>query len=159
MTGDARFEDAGEAPLRLLATDPEDLTVVASLLQDALFPITEIRFDRGRRRLAILLNRFRWEDRGAAERQGRPYERVQTLLVINDVSAVSSQGVNRSDGDLILSLLALEFQETADGAGDLLLVLAGDGALRVRVECLDLLVKDVTRPYRAPSGQAPRHPD
>jgi hypothetical protein len=156
---DARFEDGQEAPLRLLAVDEKDVEIISSLIQDAVMPVSEARFEPGRRRFALLLNRFRWEDQAAAELVHRPYERVQSLLVLNDVSGVSSQGVDRSDKDLVLSVLSLEFEPTADGAGDLIFVLAGDGALRVRVECIDILMKDVTRPYRAPSGRAPHHPE
>jgi hypothetical protein len=39
------------------------------------------------------------------------------------------------------------------------LVLAGDGAIRASVECLDVTLKDVTRPYLAPSRHMPKHPD
>ena len=33
----------------------------------------------------------------------------------------------------------------------------GDGAIRARVEALEVTLKDVTRPYRAPSGHVPDH--
>ncbi|MEM9716840.1 MAG: DUF2948 family protein, partial [Pseudomonadota bacterium] len=62
MTGDARFEDAGGAALRLAAETADDLQVIASLCQDAVFPATEMTFDAKERRFAILINRFRWED-------------------------------------------------------------------------------------------------
>jgi hypothetical protein len=38
-----------------------------------------------------------------------------------------------------------------------MLTLAGDGAIRLEVEALEVALKDVTRPYRAPSGKAPSH--
>ncbi|MCX7889371.1 MAG: DUF2948 family protein [Rhodobacteraceae bacterium] len=156
---DARFEDGAERPLDLGVATPEDLAVVAALVQDAVLPITEMRWDRRRRRLAILLNRFRWEDREAAERRGRAYERVRSLLVVEDAVAVASQGIDRSDRDTILSVLDLTWEEGADGGGVLVLTLAGDGAIRVEAECLNLRLRDVTRPYAAPSGRVPRHPD
>ena len=56
---DARYEDGDEAPLRLIAAEAADLPVMAALLQDAVFPITEMRFDAKARRFALLLNRFR----------------------------------------------------------------------------------------------------
>ena len=59
---------------------------------------------------------------------------------------------------MILSLLALEFTAAEDGAGTLTLTLAGDGAIAVTVECLDVSLKDVTKPYLAVSGKAPSHP-
>jgi hypothetical protein len=39
------------------------------------------------------------------------------------------------------------------------LVLAGDGAVRVEVEALEVTLHDVTKPYIAPSGKKPAHRD
>lgn len=156
---DARFEDAAEAPLSLRAETPEDLAVIAALVQDAVLPVTEIRWEAKARRLALLLNRFRWEDKAAAEAARRPFERVQSVLVISDVTGIASQGVDRQDRDLVLSLLDLAWEPGLDGAGKLTLTLAGDGAIAVSVECLAVDLRDVTRPYAAVSGRAPHHPD
>lgn len=159
MTGDARFEDGGEAPLRLRALDVDDLAVISGLCQDAVLPASELKWDRRARRLGLLLNRFRWEDAPAAEARRREYERVQSVLAIEDVTAVRSTGIPRGGAETVLSLLAIAFDPGEDGAGELVLTFAGDGELRVSVEALEVLLRDVTRPYRAPSGQAPRHPD
>ncbi len=154
---DAKFEDGGEGPLRLVAQDAEDLRVVAALVQDAVLPVTELKFDKRRRRFAVLLNRFRWEDREEAERVGRAYERVRSLLVVEDVRKVQSFGFERADKDLVLSLLSISFEPAEDGTGRVTLTLAGDGAIALDVEALDLRLDDVSRPYRAPSGKVPRH--
>ena len=156
MTDDATFEDGREAPLNLGAFDLDDLKVISSLVQDAVFPITEMTWRPGERRFALLVNRFRWEDQG---RDRHDPERVRALLVVDNVLSVASQGIDRSDKDTILSLLALEFQPGEEGAGYLVLTLAGDGALRLEVEALEITLKDVTRPYRAPSGKTPQHRD
>ena len=157
MSVDATFEDGREAPLNLGALTGEDLEVVSSLAQDAVFPITEMRWDAARRRFAVLLNRFRWEDKSNAEARNRRYERVQSLLVVDGVLKVSSLGIDRADKDLILSVMSVTFAPEAEGAGQVLLTLAGDGALRLHVEALDVSLKDVTRPYLAPSKKAPDH--
>ncbi len=158
MSQDASFEEGGDRPLYLAALDPEDLPVLSALAQDAVFPITEMRWQARARRFALLLNRFRWEDLPAAERHKRAPERVQALLVIDNVLRVASTGIDRSDRDLILSLLAVSFTPGADGSGELLLTLAGDGAIRLEVEALEVTLKDVTRPYVAPSHKVPTHP-
>lgn len=155
---DATFEDGREAPLNLGALDADDLRVIAALVQDAVFPASEMTWQPTRRRFALLLNRFRWEDKEAAERRNRPYERVQSVLVFDSVLSVASQGIDRSDKDLILSLLDIAFHPAEDGAGEVLLTLAGDGAIRLTVEAVEATLRDVTRPYRAPSGHAPQHP-
>ncbi|MEL6522326.1 MAG: DUF2948 family protein [Pseudomonadota bacterium] len=158
-TEDARFEDGEDRPLNLKANAPEDLEVISSLLQDAVFPGSEMSWDQKRRQFAMLVNRFRWEDKPLAERRNRPYERVQSLLVVGDVGKVQSQGVDRSEKDMVLSLLGLTFEPGPDGTGRVLLTLAGDGTIALDVECLDVVLRDVTRPYIAPSGKAPDHPD
>ena len=154
---DAKFEEGGEAPLRLVAQDAEDLKVIAALLQDAVLPVTELKYDARQHRFAALLNRFRWEDRVEAERVGRAYERVRSVLVVEDVRKVQSFGFDRAEKDLVLSLLSMSFEAGEDGTGRLTLTLAGDGAVALDVEALDLRLDDVTRPYRAPSGKVPRH--
>lgn len=159
MSEDARFEDGAERPLRLRAFDVEDLQVVSSVTQDSVFPISEMTWKRRERRFAILLNRFRWEDATTAEERRRPYERVQSVLTIEDVMHVATQGIDRSQGDTVLSLLSMEFTGGEDGTGRVTLTLAGDGAIAVDVEALEVTIADVTRPYAAPSGKAPEHPE
>lgn len=157
MSEDARFADADPRPLALWARDGEDLQVVSSLVQDAILPASEIGYDARARQLALLINRFRWEDAERAQAEGRGYERVQSLLIIRDVQKLQRDGIDR-DGDVILELLALVWQPGEDGTGRLLLEFAGGGALAADVECVNLELRDVTRPYLAPSGKAPSHP-
>lgn len=159
MTEDARFEEGQEQPLYLNAEDADDLQVISTLTQDAVFPATEMQWRTKDRQLAILLNRFRWEDQEAASRTRRDFERVQSVLVIGDVLKVASQGVTRGDKDMILSLLSIGFEPGEDGTGRVVLTMAGDGAIAAEVECLNVTLKDVTRPYAAPSRKAPHHPD
>ena len=157
MTQDARFEDGAEAPLNIGAVDAEDLAVLSALAQDAVFPGTEMLWRPADRRFALLLNRFRWEDEGRA-RHGA--ERVQAVLVVENVQAVASQGIDRKDSETVLSVLSVEFIPGAEPPeGHVLITLAGDGAIRLKVEALEARLRDVTKPYRAPSGKVPDHGD
>jgi hypothetical protein len=153
---DARFEDGREKPLNLGAQDANELQVLSALIQDAIFPITEMTWQAKQRRFGLLLNRFRWEE--GARGQTAP-ERVQSILVVDNVMSVASQGVDRAETDMILSVLSATFEAGDDGAGDIVFTLAGDGAIRLSVEAIEMTLKDVTRPYNAPSKKAPSHPD
>lgn len=159
MTDDARFEDGIERPLRLRAEDAEDVTVIAALVQDAVLPANEMLWDRQKRRFFGLLNRFRWEDKTAAERSGRTVERVQSLLAVEDVLKVTQQGLATRNADTILSLLTLTFEPGEDGTGRLLLTFAGDGMVALDVEAVNVVLQDVTRPYAANAGKSPSHPE
>nr|WP_232897184.1 DUF2948 family protein [Pontibaca salina] len=142
--------------MNLGALEAEDLQVISSLAQDSVFPMTEMSWTPARHRFAILLNRFRWEDEG---RNRHAPQRVRSLLVVDNVRHVSSQGLDRSDKDVILSLLSISFEPSDEVSGTVLLILAGDGAIRLDVETLEISLKDVTRPYVAPSGKTPEHND
>jgi hypothetical protein len=154
MTRDAGFLDGGEGPLALLAQDHDDLNVMAALVQDAVFDGKDMAFRPKQRQFALLLNRFRWEDRPAAEKAGRPFERVRAVLSFQDVLAVQAQGLDRG---AVQVLLGLTFVPAEDGMGRVLLTLSGGARVALEVESLDATLKDITRPYAAPSGKVPAH--
>ena len=154
---DARFRDGEEGPLRLLAQEASDVPVLSALVQDAVLTAGDMSYDRRRRRFAALVNRFRWEDRDEAAREGRPFERVRSLLAVEDVLAAKVMGIDPGRKDEILSILSLAWEPGEDGTGRLILILAGDGAVALEVEALDARLEDVTRPYIAPSRHVPDH--
>ncbi len=159
MSQDARFEDGDERPLNIGAFNQHDLAVVSTLIQDAVLPITEISWWSKHHRLGLLVNRFRWEDRDKAVQQGRPFERVQSLLLVDNVVSLSSQSIDRKQTGLILSLLSLDMVEAENSDFDLSITFAGDGVLKAQVEAIEVRLKDVTRPYLAHSSQTPKHPE
>lgn len=155
---DATFEDGLENPLRLRAESVDDLAVISTYTQDAVGQNSEISWIAKKHRFAILLNRFRWEDSTNAEQQGRPFERVQSMLVVDGALRVMASGIVPGDKDMAFELLSITFNPTDDGAGQLVLTLAGDGAIALEVECLDVTLTDVSRPYIARAKHAPKHP-
>ncbi len=155
---DASFADGAESPIRLRAENPDDLAIISALVQDAIGQNSETAWQPKKLRFALLLNRFRWEDRDAAKAQKRPFERVQSTLVINAALKVTSEGLNPADKEQVFSLLSLDFIAGEEGGGALSLVLSGDGEIRVDVECIDVSLTDVSRPYIARAKQAPAHP-
>ena len=150
---DARFEDANDEPLRLRVSDADDLVVVSTLVQDAVFAADDALWDRRRREFSMLLNRFRWEHRARAE----DFERVRSVLMVKDIMNVHSDIVRGSNAPTAYSLLSVGFAPSEDGTGTVTLTLAGDREIRVEVECLDASLTDVTRPYGAISKSKPGH--
>ena len=157
MTQDVGFNDALDRPLNLGAQDAEDLQVISSLTQDAVMTVDDLKWNRAERQVVFLLKRFRWEDVEFAKQQGRDPERVKSLLVIQNATGLASQGIDRKKADIVLCLMSVEFSGAEDGVGDLILTFSGDGALKVQVDGLDVVLRDVTRPYVAPSKQVPNH--
>ena len=155
MSEDARFEDGEDKALNIGAFDKRDLEVLSSLVQDSILPTSEIKWLSNSDKLAILINRFRWEDTRLSQRKN--LERVRSLLMINHVKNISSSGFSPKQKDKILSILSISFDGDEGGSGSVLIVVSGNGGIRVEVDALEINLRDVTMPYIAPSGLVPEH--
>lgn len=138
---------ADPAPLQLLAEDQEDLAVISAALQDAVAKVGDIAFEAKTRRLTITFNRYRWE---AGARQ-----RVRSALQLGGALEVQARKIRRERKDAVLELLAIGFEAEEPPGGLLTLSFAGGGDLRVRLECIDAVLADISRPW--PTPRAPAH--
>lgn len=141
---------AGEGEqLRLLAEDAEDLAVIAAALQDAVGRVGDIQYEPAARRVTLALNRFRWEA-GARAR-----ERVRSGLQFGGVMSTQARKLRRDAPDAVVELLAIEFQPSEPPGGSVLLSFAGGGDLKLEVECLDVVLADLSEPW--PARRKPNH--
>jgi hypothetical protein len=140
--------------LKLLALDTEDLDVVSAHVQDAVFKVSGIAFSGRSGQFSIELNRFVWEK---AEERSKVYERRRAVLLFKRVRAVRSIGFDRRDGDQVLSLLALRFEQAGEGPeGTLELTLSADATIELDVECIEAQLADTGGAWE--TGFKPRHP-
>ena len=157
---DAQYEETlYNEPLKVRAEDLEDLTVISSHLQDAVFLRQDISYDKEKREVAILLNRVRWELARDIVDTKNSVERVRSLLIIRDVMELGFFLPEEKGSSIPLSLLVIEFKPGEDGAGRLSCRLAGHWDIHTTVECINIYLTDVTRPYLAPSKKLPSHPE
>lgn len=128
---------------RLLAEDGEDLTILSARLQDAVAKLGDFAWLPQQRRFAGVVNRLKWEEGGK--------ERVRAGLHFDGVLAVKSLNVKLGAKEAVVSILAVTFTPAAveDPAGVIEIVLAGGGAIRLEVECIDAVLADMTQPWAA----------
>ena len=95
-------------PLRLLARDLEDLTILSAHLQDALLPLTSMVYEPKIGTFTMLANRFCWEH-PAIDHEGEPmHHRVHSGLCFKNVGKIHHCGFQRKGNARILNLLALK---------------------------------------------------
>lgn len=127
-------------PLRLIAEDDADLKVISAAVQDAVLKADNLKYDRRRRRFTLEVNRFEWE---TSSEKRAPKTRVRSLLAIDGVLNVKTRAVNKSDPDMVLSLLSVTFEAADEPPGGKLSILfAGDGELALDIETLDVTLLD-----------------
>lgn len=143
--------------LRLRAVDAIDLSVVAAHLQDAIAQVGDMAYQPGKRRFALMLNRFMWEDVSAANGKAAqadkdaPYRRVRAALHFDGVQRVQTQGLRLGHKDALAELLTLAFEAKNEPAGTIRMTFAGGGAIKLDVECLDAWLTDVSAPWPTPN--------
>ena len=123
--------------LRLAALDAEDLTVISAHLQDAILRPGDLTYLSTERRFLMALRRFDWS--GAA---GAPPRRRLAGVHVERVLAARMRGLTPGE-DAPLSLLALTFEPTEAPSGRIDLVFSGGAAIRLEVECVEMLMKDL----------------
>ena len=137
---------ARDERLLLLAQEPGEVPLVSALVQDAIVRPSDVAWDRRRRRLVLLVDRYRWE---ANDRT-----RVRAALRIEGALRVQRRGWTDFDahdpGITVLALLAFLVEDNL-----LTIAFASGATLRVEIECVDLVLEDISAPW--PTRHEPRH--
>ncbi len=142
-------------PLKLIALDEEDLSVISSLLQDAVVRVSDMAYLPSQQRFAAIVNRFDWEK--AVKTDGEEgYARRRAALRFDRVRGAKLKHLKPRSGTRVLSLLAITFEATEPPSGYLTLTFSGDASIRLDVECLETELRDLGPSWRARSK--PRHP-
>jgi len=140
--------------LRLRAIDAMDLSVIAAHLQDAIAQVGDMAYQPQKRRFAMMLNRFMWEDVEDDKREGPKaddgYRRVRSALHFDGVQRVQTQGLKLGAKEAVAELLTLAFEAQSEPAGTIKMTFAGGGAIKLDVECLDAWLTDVSAPWPTP---------
>lgn len=142
-------------PLRLIAEDSDDLTVISASIQDAVTKAENMKYETRPRRFSVELNRFRWEEVVGA-RKSEPKSRVRSLLAVDGVLSVKTRGVSKSDPEMVYSLLSISFTPAEEPpGGTVTLLFAGDGEVAIEVEALDVTLLDSD--YEWTTRHTPNH--
>lgn len=138
--------------LKLYAMDSEDLQVISACCQDAILHVGELEYYADESRFVLTMNRFAWE---AADPSNSEFERRKSVLHFNRVRSVKVQGIDRTQKDTVLSLLSVSFEAADEPEGVIELVFAGDGAIRLEVECIEAQLTDSAAAWG--TGSRPAH--
>lgn len=138
-------------PLRLLARDSEDLTILSTHLQDALLPLTSMVYEPKNATFTVLANRFCWEY-PPIDHEGEPmFHRVHAGLCFRNVDKVHHRGIDRKGPERILNILTLE----AKTKNSINMIFSGDREICIQTKDLHCHLGDLHHPW--PTRKRPTH--
>ncbi|MEM1377924.1 MAG: DUF2948 family protein [Pseudomonadota bacterium] len=140
-------------PLKLMALDISDLTVVSAQVQDALTKPTLIEYLPKQKRMDVVINRFAWDAQGK-RKSGN--ERRRSVLSFAQVTGLQAKAIKQGSDDQVLALLALRFEQTEEPSGTIELVFSGEPALRLSVDAIEVQLTDLGAAWE--SRFKPKHP-
>jgi hypothetical protein len=144
---------ADDEPLKLLALDEDDLSVISAHVQDAVLSVGDLAWRPAERRFALAMNRFDWH--GAITHPRRPdFERRRAILRFDRVMGVKVQGINPKATGAVLELLAVGFSLGDAPGGSILLTFAAGGTIRLDVECIEAALTDLGGAWGTKSAPA-----
>jgi hypothetical protein len=126
--------------LKLTAFDADDLAVISAQMQDAVIRAGDVRYLRRAGKLAILANRFAWDETGNGP---HAFHRRRTGLHFDRVLDVKAQRIRQGNPDAVLSLLAISFETGEEPSGKIRLDFSGGGRIEATVECIEAALEDL----------------
>ena len=142
--------------LKLIALDEEDLKIVSAHLQDAVLRVGDMTYLPKEHRFVAVSNRFDWAET-AGSGNSTANHRLRSALRIDRVVSAKVQGIDLLAKRNVLNLLAIQFEPGDPPAGTITLTFAGDGAIRLDVECIEAGLTDLGPAWLASSR--PDHGD
>jgi hypothetical protein len=141
-------------PLKLIALDAEDLSVVSAHLQDAVLLVGDMVYQPRERRFVAIANRFDWALAAKSQdRESGAFIRHRSAIRIERIKAAKLLGIDLNVKQQTLALLAVEFHSAGADTpeGDILLLFSGGGGIRLTVECIEAQLEDLGAAWAARS--------
>lgn len=137
-------------PLKLKATNHEQVDVMSALLQDAIFHINMCSFDENEEKcLRLLFNRFCWE---CEDEDNLVHYRIHTAIYIHNVKAVyANNHIKEHKRKHFLNLLGIH--STNDN--EIILLFSDNKQVKVEVDKILIYMQDINNPWI--TYTTPRH--
>jgi hypothetical protein len=132
--------------LHLRAHDLEDLSIISSMVQDALIPAGDMAYLPDSRQFVMALNRFQWEKAGATP----PYHRTHAGLRFDNITMVQRLNIKASERDRLLCLLSITYDDQT-----VMLTFSEDVAIRLGSHGVAVALDDLGEPW--PTRWKPEH--
>ncbi|MEN3930181.1 DUF2948 family protein [Microvirga sp. W0021] len=124
--------------LKLIALDADDLEVISAHLEDSLIRLGDMVYLPKEKKFVFTTQRMDWE----TSQPDDPHYNL-TGVHFERVTAVRSRGLDLSNKDATLCLLAIVFNEKDKPSGTATLVFTRYVEIELEIECIEVQMKDL----------------
>ncbi len=137
-------------PLKLQATDVQEIDIIATCLQDAIVPVQGLHFHQETHQFLMFANRFRWE---ISSKLTKEYERVHTGVSFSQVTHVAYKGFDfKEHHHSAMNLLTIRAEK---GGKEIRLIFSDNAEITLTTKKISLHLQDMSEPW--PASAKPDH--
>ena len=124
--------------MKLNAIDTEELKIIATVLQDGLIEVNDVKYLPSIRTLIVMITRFMWEEKIV----NKTNNRTKAVLVFEDVLAVHSKNIDQMDKAKVLELLTFNFYYNKSKNIEIELLFNNDATIKLETEVVQAKLED-----------------
>ena len=124
--------------MKLNAIDTEELKIIATVLQDGLIEVNDVKYLPSIRTFIVMITRFMWEEKIV----NKTNNRTKAVLVFEDVLAVHSKNIDQMDKAKVLELLTFNFYYNKSKNIEIELLFKNDATIKLETEVVQAKLED-----------------
>ena len=143
-----RFLSAAETldalnKMKLNAIDTEELKIIATVLQDGLIEVNDVKYLPSIRTFVVMITRFMWEEKIV----NKTNNRTKAVLVFEDVLAAHARNIDQMDKAKVLELLTFNFYYNKSKNIEIELLFNNDATIKLETEVVQAKLEDQGEPW------------
>ena len=124
--------------MKLNAIDTEELKIIATVLQDGLIEVNDVKYLPSVRTFIVMITRFMWEEKIV----NKTNNRTKAVLVFEDVLAVHSRNIDQMNKTKVLELLTFNFYYNKSKNIEIELLFNNDATIKLETEVVQAKLED-----------------
>ena len=124
--------------MKLNAIDTEELKIIATVLQDGLIEVSDVKYLPSIRTFIVMITRFMWEEKIV----NKTNNRTKAVLVFEDVLAVHSRNIDQMNKTKVLELLTFNFYNNKSKNIEIELLFNNDATIKLETEVVQAKLED-----------------
>ena len=124
--------------MKLNAIDTEELKIIATVLQDGLIEVSDVKYLPSIRTFIVMITRFMWEEKIV----NKTNNRTKAILVFENVLAVHSRNIDQMNKTKVLELLTFNFYYNKSKNIEIELLFNNDATIKLETEVVQAKLED-----------------
>ncbi len=129
--------------MQLNAIDTDELKIIATILQDGLIEVNDVKYLPSIRSFVLMITRFMWEEKIV----NKVNKRTKAVLVFEDVLSAYAKNIDQNDKTKTIELVTFNFYPNKSKNIEIELLFKNDAIIKLETEIIKCRLEDQGNPW------------